>query len=488
MNTGRVVYTSLIKVYKGILDENGEPIPVLDCYGNPIKKCNTITDPDYVEPNVNLNLCPTDYPVTTTYNPITTTSQITTTSNITTTVNCNFIINSVVINCNNPSFILVEAKTTLTNGIVNVLITNLNSTVARNNITLVNGSVYFSLPYNMIGNNIIEITYQTCKQSIQYDIQCSTTFDCNLMAVICNYSTTTSSTTTSNITTSSTSSTSTTTGSGCYLTSITATEVLPNQIKVDYIGENVANWNWIILQNGIQIQSGTVTTWIGHTFYLNLSTALCDGNYTLIVTPSNCTNQYKQTTFSITDNICCNVSIISVTNINPTLTRVSFTGSGTGNLDWRIKQGSTDLQSGNVTIVNGVNTIDFNHIPLANGNYTFQLNKGQSCTDSESFSINTTTSQLCTFTLGTPVVTYNSSNSTYNFNIPIASSQPDYTITVKYQDVILVSFGGSPNGVFTLPRNISGIDISDKTLNVDFYSEPTGCSRNIDVPVISAGA
>lgn len=41
MNTGRVIYTSLIKVYKDILDENGNPIPVLDCYGNPIKKCNT---------------------------------------------------------------------------------------------------------------------------------------------------------------------------------------------------------------------------------------------------------------------------------------------------------------------------------------------------------------------------------------------------------------------------------------------------------------
>lgn len=474
MNTGRVIYTSLIKVYKDILDENGEPIPVLDCYGNPIKKCNTITDPDYVEPNVNLNLCPTDYPVTTTYNPITTTSQITTTSNITTTVNCNFIINSVVINCNNPSFILVEAKTTLTNGIVNVLITNLNITVARNNITLVNGSVYFSLPYNMIGNNIIEITYQTCKQSIQHNIQCSTTFDCNLMPVICNNITTTSTTT-------STTTTSTTTGSGCYLNSITATVILPNQIKIDYVGANVANWNWIILQNGIQLQSGVVTTWIGNTFYLNLGTALCDGAYSVIITPSNCTNQYKQTTFNITNNICCNISIISVTNINPTLTRVSFTASGTGNLDWRIKQGVTDLQSGNVSIVNGVNTIDFNHIPLTNGNYTFQLDKGMSCSDSEVFSINTTTSIPCTFTLGTAVVNYNSSNNTYDFNIPIASSQPDYTITVKYLDIILVSFGGSPNGVFTLPRNISGVDISDKTLNIDFYSESTGCSRNINV-------
>lgn len=477
MNTGRVVYTKLMKVYKGILDENGNPIPVLDCFGNPIKKCNDITNPDYIAPRVDLSLCPTNYPVTTTYNPITTTfNGSTTTENITTTLNCNFDISEVVLSCLNPTYILVEVKTTLINGIVNVLITNLNNTIARTNITVVNGSVFFSVPYNMVGNNIIEITYQTCKRSIQYNIQCSTTFDCILLPVICNVSSTTTSTTTSNLTT-----TSTTTGSGCYLNSITATEILPNQIKVDYVGANVSNWNWTILQDGTVKESGIVTTWVGNTFYVNTLVALCDGTYTLLVTPSNCTNQYKQASFAITDNICCTIAISSVTNLSPTLTRVVFNASGTGNLNWRIKQGSTDFQSGVVTVVNGVNTIDFNHIPLANGNYTFQLDKGMSCVDTEGFSINTTTSVLCTFTLGTPTWTYSGLDNTYEFNIPIASSQPDYTITVKYQDVILVSFGGSPNGVFTLPRNMSGIDISDKTLNVSFYSESTGCTRNIDV-------
>lgn len=485
MNTGRVVFTNLMKVYKGIVDENGNPIPVLDCFGNPIKKCNTTDDPDYVEPRLDLSLCPTDYPITTTYNPITTTIGNTTTSNITTT-NCNFNINSVVISCNNPTYILVEVKTTLINGVVNVLITNLNTTIARNNITIVNGSVYFSVPYNMVGNNIIQISYLGCNQSIQQVIQCTNTFECKLLPVICNVSTTTTSTTTSNITTSSTTSTSTTTGSGCYLNSISASEVLPNQIKVIYAGANVANWNWTILRDNVLVESGTVTTWSGNTFYINLASSLCNGVYSIIITPSNCTNQFKQSTFTITDNICCTVSITSVVSLTPSLTRVVFTATGTGNLDWRIKQGSTDYQSGNVSVVAGTNTIDFNHIPLANGNYNFQLDKGMSCSDIEAFTVNTTTTVPCTFSLGTPTIIYNGTSNVFNFNIPIASSQPDYTVTVKYLGVILVSFGGSPNGIFSLPRYISGVDISGKVLNVNFYSEPTGCSRDIDVTVISA--
>lgn len=487
MNTGRVIYTHLRKVYKGITDEYGNSIPVLDCFGNEIKKCNVEGDVDYIPPTLNPLLCPTDFPVTTTVNFTTTTSNftttVTTTSNATTTANCNFNINSADFDCSNPSYITIEVNTTITSGTVNALIVNTETSITRNNLTVVNGSVYFNLPYSMVGDNIIEINYMGCTRLIQLSILCNNILNCNLLNIICNQSTTssTSTTTTTTSSTSTTSTTSTTVDVTCNLTSVTASQILPNQIKIDYVGTNVSSWSWQVLQSGTILEAGNVTSWTGNTFYLNLLTPLCNGTYTVKITPSNCATLFKETSVTITDSICCTVAITSVTNLSPTKTRVVYTVTGVANIDWEIIKGTTSVQAGAVNVVSGINTTEFDHAPLVNGNYAFKLSKGVACFDTEAFAVNTTTVTPCLFTLGTPIVTLASSGLSYDFNIPISNSQPNYTITIFTEDMLLVSVQGSPNGVFSLLKNMGGIDISNKVLTIQFLSEPVGCTKSVDV-------
>lgn len=482
MNTGRVIYGNLIKVYKGITDENGNPIPVLDGFGREIKKCNVESDPDYVAPNVNLQLCPTDRPFFTT-----TTFPITTTFNTTTTFpgSCNFEILSTNYNCSNPSFILVEAKTTISNGTVNVYITNNLSTIIRPNVTVINGSVFFSIPYSSAGNVIIEIAYGVCNRQSGLNIQCTNTFDALLMPVICMSQTTptTSTSSTSTSSTSSTSTSSTTTLPVCTLNSISTSVVIPNQLRVDYNGHHITGFTCTVLLGSSVVEVVNVTSWSGNTFYINLTTPLCNGVYTVRVSPNECPTQFKTGTVEITNNICCTIDILGVTYISPTQTRIIFNSNGTSNVDWEIIQGLTSVEARTITVSNGENNIVINHVPLVNGSYKLKVSRGMSCFDEYDFVIATTTAIPCLFTLGTPIVTYNSSNFTYTFNIPITNSQPNYTVTIKYEGSPVISFNGQSDTPIILPLSLGGFIISGKTLVFEYLSETALCIKSVTINV-----
>ena len=186
MNTGRVIVKTLIKVYDGITDENGNPIPVKDVNNNIITKPNNVGDPDYIPSFIDYNVCP-DFihtpPTTTT----TTTNQVTTTQTTTqpqvttTTVNpcANFLITGLSLDCTGSLYnVLAIFGTGIINGSVNVTITQ-SSILYNQAVTFLNGVGYINLGKGISGSVAVQINQGNCGNSVSYNISCGSTTTIN---------------------------------------------------------------------------------------------------------------------------------------------------------------------------------------------------------------------------------------------------------------------------------------------------------------------
>lgn len=406
MNTGYVAFGRLKKVYAGITDSEGNPIPVLDSHGNTITKLNVISDPDYIPPVYDPSKCPNGDTTSTT----TTTQQSNTSSTTSTTqqgVECDIQVTNVTIDYSNPSYNTLEIDLYAFNypfGFVDVTVMIAGQEISFDNLSYISGNpVWVNIDKNLVGNGIVSVGNVTCLDN--YDI------------LIDNNSTTTTGTTTigSTSTTQQQSTTTvqqtttvlpvvafiysvdcnqtTTTLAGCNFTQITPSVILPNQIGVTYSGGNIAGFTWRILQNGTMVQQSTtpISVWTGQTFYINLPVALTNGSYTVEVSATSSINGSACGTLTgnitVTGNAECSVVINSsdVDDINNTIS-FNITSSGTTapiNIELLATDGTLLHISASNTL-NGAGTVNIpDGILQPDTDYVVKISQNAQCTASQ---------------------------------------------------------------------------------------------------------
>lgn len=407
MNTGYVAFGRLKKVYAGITDSNGNPIPVLDSHGNTITKLNVISDPDYIPPVYDPEKCPNGDNTSTT----TTTQQGNTSTSTTTTTQqgteCDIQVIGVVVDYSNPSYNTLEIDLYAFNypfAFVDVTVILGGETQTFDNLTYISGNpVWINIDKSLVGNGMVSVGNGTCLDTYDITIDNNGTTTTGTTTTNGSTSTTQQGTTTTQQTTTTTPpvvafiysiecNQTTTTLAGCNFTQITPSVILPNQIGVTYAGGNIAGFTWRILQNGSMVQQSTtpISVWTGQTFYINLPTALVDGSYTVEVSATSSINGSACGTLTgnitVTGNPLCSV-VINSADVDDVTDVISFNITSNGatapiNIELLATDGSLlHLTSSNT--LNGAGTVNVpNGIIQPNTDYIVKISQNAQCTAS----------------------------------------------------------------------------------------------------------
>lgn len=255
MFTGIVTYQRLLKVYKGTTN------PVLDSNGLPVIKNNSVGDPDYIPPKIDLNLCGT--PITQTTNTSSTSSSTNTTTVAPPVVDCNDLVSDVYsVDCSSILYNVITFNIGTNAQYVTIEIHQNNNIVdIKENLLVVGGQVTFQLPKSNTGI----LTF------VAYSINCRKEFSAAISCPTTTTSTTSTSTSSTSSTTSTSDTTSTTSTSSTSSSTSTTTSLCTGSVTIGTV-------------SGVTIAfTTTTTTTTGTTTTTNTSTSSSTSTTTLAV-------------------------------------------------------------------------------------------------------------------------------------------------------------------------------------------------------------
>lgn len=451
MFTGKVTYQRLLKVYKGTTN------PVLDSNGSPVIKNNSVDDPDYISPRIDLVLC--GNPTTQTTNTSSTSSSTNTTTIIPPVVNCNDLVSdNYSVDCSSILYNTVTFNIGTNALYVTIEIHQNNNIVdIKENLLVIGGQVTFQLPKANTGVLTFVVYSLICRKEFNAAISCPTTTTSTT-------STSTSSTSSTTSTSNTTTGTSTSTSSSTSSSTGTTTSLCQGTINIGTI-------------TGVTIAISTTTTSTTNTTTQTTNTSTSSSTSST-TQPVGCNG-----TFTINSPSPCGSGTFSVI--------VNKTSSGTlANLVYGYSNTNdpstvTNWQSSNFLIVTGDGLTKYIFVKYGASSECQQFVSSvvKDCSGS-STTTNTTTSSTSTTTLGGNVC--DGKNVIINSLTKVDANHLSVILTTVgitffrwrlYDDGFLVD--QSTTNVASNPYNIFNTFTMIVGRQYVFYAFPEGCGEGI---------